>query len=170
MCFNYYFCFTIIMKKNIFYIFLCCLVILTSCSKSGVFEKNVSIPQYKWEYSFKPAFEFDITDTVSSYNLYIVIRHTDAFKYNNIWLNVGTQVPSDTVHYRRFDLQLGSDNKGWEGTGMDDIWELRKPVTNGPFKFHHSGKYKFSIAQIMRENPLLHVMSIGLRVEKINTQ
>ena len=158
------------MKKNLFTIFFSCLMLLTACSKSGVFEKNVTIPKHQWDYSFKPEFEFDITDTTSSYLLYIVIRHTDAFQYNNIWLNVGTQLPSDTVHYRRFDLQLGTDNKGWEGVGMDDIWELRKPITNGPIRLNRLGKYKFSIAQIMRENPLLNVMSIGFRVEKMIPQ
>jgi gliding motility-associated lipoprotein GldH len=140
---------------------------LTACTQLDVFEKNVVIPKNQWQNSLKPGFDFIIKDTTVSYNLYIVLRHTDAYHYNNIWLNVGTQSPADTMRYQKFDLQLGTDAKGWEGTGMDDIWELRKLITNGPVKFNKAGTYKFSVAHIMRENPLANIMSVGIRVEKV---
>ena len=140
---------------------------LTACTQLDVFEKNVVIPKNRWSDSLKPDFDFIIKDTTASYNLYIVLRHTDAYHYNNIWLNLGTQSPSDTMRYQKFDLLLGTDAKGWEGTGMDDVWEVRKLITNGPVKFNKAGTYKFSVAQIMRENPLANIMSVGIRVEKV---
>lgn len=140
---------------------------LTACTRLDVFEKNMVIPKNQWPYSLHPAFDFIIKDTTASYNLYIVLRHTDAYRYNNIWLNVGTQSPGDSTRYQKFELQLGTDAKGWEGTGMDDIWELRKLITNGPVKFNKAGNYHFSVTQIMRENPLPNIMNIGIRVEKI---
>lgn len=140
---------------------------LTACTRLDVFEKNIVIPKNQWLYSLQPTFDFTITDTTASYNLYIVLRHTDAYRYNNIWLNVGTQSPGDTIRYQKFDLQLGTDAKGWEGTGMDDIWEVRKLITNGPVRFNKEGNYRFSVAHIMRENPLPNIMSIGIRVEKV---
>ena len=140
---------------------------LTACTQLDVFEKNVVIPKNQWQNSLKPDFDFIIKDTTASYNLYIVLRHTDAYHYNNIWLNLGTQSPADTMRFQKFDLQLGNDAKGWEGTGMDDVWEVRKLITNGPVKFNKAGTYKFSVAQIMRENPLANIMSVGIRVEKV---
>ena len=140
---------------------------LNACTQLDVFEKNSPIPKNEWSYNLKPTFDFTINDTTASYNLFIVLRHTDAYRYNNIWLNVGTQSPKDTVRYQKFDLQLGNDAQGWEGTGMDNIWELRKMITNGPVKFNKAGTYHFSVAQIMRENPLPNVMSVGIRVEKV---
>lgn len=140
----------------------------TSCSQTDVFEKNTDIPGHKWQYAQQPVFDFSISDTAALYNLYIVLRHTDAYRYNNIWINAGTQSPGDSVRFQRFDLQLGTDAGGWEGNGMDDIWELRKSITQGPFKFKKKGNYKFIVAQIMRENPLTGIMSVGVRVEKIN--
>ena len=137
-----------------------------ACERLDVFEKDKAITNNQWPYGLKPSFDFTISDTAALYNVYIVLRHTDAYRYNNIWLNIGTQAPKDTVRYQKFELQLGSDAKGWEGTGMDDIWELRKPVTNGPVKFNRPGNYHFTVAQIMRENPLPNIMSIGVRVEK----
>lgn len=140
---------------------------LTGCAKLDVYEKNVSIPKYEWSYSYIPSFEFAITDTASSYEIYVVLRHTDAYRYNNIWLNLGTKFPGDSTRYQRFEFQLGSDAGGWEGTGMDDIWEVRKPVTKGPIKFGKAGNYIFTLAQVMRENPLPGIMNAGIRVQRV---
>ncbi len=140
---------------------------ITSCAKIDVFEKNTPVPQHSWGYNFTPHFDFDITDTSSPYNLYVVLRHTDAYHYNNIWLNIGLQIPGDTLKHQRLELLLGSDARGWEGTGIDDIWEVRKSITNGPMKFKKPGKYFFSVGQIMRENPLSNIMSVGIRIEKV---
>jgi gliding motility-associated lipoprotein GldH len=141
----------------------CCL--LPSCTQLDTFEKNTSIPNYQWQSSFEAKGSFAITDTATTYNAYIVLRHTDAYKYNNIWLNVGIQPPADTMHYQKVDLQLGTDAKGWVGTGMNDIWEQRQLLFMGR-QFKKPGTYSFSIKQIMRDDPLPAVMSAGLRVEK----
>ncbi|MEP7141671.1 MAG: gliding motility lipoprotein GldH [Ferruginibacter sp.] len=152
--------------KSPFIVLLAATLGLGACSKIDVFEKNIAVPGHLWQYSLQPVFDFTISDTGSLYNLYVVLRHTDAYRYYNIWLNIGSQAPTDTIRYQRFELQLGTDAAGWEGTGMDDIWEIRKSIL-GPFKFNRTGSYKFSVAQVMRENPLPEIISVGVRVEKI---
>ena len=71
------------------------------------------------------------------------------------------------MQFQNINLKLASDAKGWEGVGMDDIFEVRKNITPGPVSFKRAGDYTFSIAQIMRENPLKYIMNVGLRVEKV---
>ena len=138
-----------------------------SCVKIDLFEKAVDIPSQKWFYNNIPSFTFQITDTTSLYNLYIVLRHTDAYNYNNIWLRLGSKAPGDTMHFQNINLPLASDADGWEGTGADDIFEVRKNITPGPVPFKKPGEYTFSISQIMHENPLNHILNIGLRREKV---
>jgi len=139
---------------------------LTSCTQVEIFEKNTSIPNYQWKNDLEIKGSFSIADTTVAYNTYIVLRHTDAYKYNNIWLNVGIQPPADSMHYQKVDLPLGTDATGWMGTGMNDIWEIRQPLFNQAFKFKKPGTYNFTITQIMRDNPLPAVMSAGLRLQK----
>lgn len=141
-------------------------LLLASCRQIDVFEKDTNIPGMKWQNNFNASGTFNITDTVSLYNVYVVLRHTDAYKYNNIWLNAGLQSPGDTMRFSRINLELGDDAQGWEGTGMNDIWEVRKLVSGGPAKFKKAGVYTFNISQLMRDNPLEHVMSAGMRIEK----
>ena len=140
---------------------------IASCMGIDLFEKQAQIPSQQWFYNNIPGFTFHIDDTSALYNVYIVLRHTDRYTYNNIWLRIGSKVPGDSMYFQNINLILANDAKGWEGSGMDDIFEVRKSISPGPLSFKKPGDYTFSIAQIMRENPLKHVMSVGVRVEKV---
>ncbi len=143
--------------------FIIIALLFLSCAHIDTFEKNTSIPNYQWQTGFKATGSFVINDTTPTYNTYIILRHTDAFKYNNIWLNVGLQMPNDSMKYQKINIPLGTDATGWMGIGMNDIWQIRHLIATNRFK---KGKYSFSIEQIMRDNPLPNVMSAGLRLEK----
>ena len=140
---------------------------ITACETIDVFEKNVSIPNHEWSSAYQPEIAFEISDTTSFYNIYVVLRHTDAYRYKNIWMNIYTQVPGDTLLKQRLDLLLAADDKGWLGSGMDDIFEHRVRITGEPQKLTRPGLYKFRLEQIMREEPLQYVMNVGIRVEKV---
>lgn len=161
-----YFC----KKTNLKKFFLISLLSLffASCIEIGHYEKQAAIPSQKWFYTNVPQFTFHIDDTTSLYNVYVVLRHTDLYEYNNVWLRIGLKTPSDSFNYQNVNLTLATDSKGWEGTGMDDIYEVRKSISAAPFSFKTSGDYTFSIAQIMRQNPLKYILNVGLRIEKVN--
>lgn len=141
----------------------CCMLFLFSCTSIDLYEKDVTIPAFKWKSSFKPEFTFTIKDTTSTYQLFLVLRHNEKYNYNNIWINLYSQPPGDTLHKAPYELQLATNEK-WLGTGMDDIYEHRIKLTNP--QYLKPGVYHFKIEQIMREDPLENVMNVGLRVEK----
>jgi gliding motility-associated lipoprotein GldH len=137
---------------------------IVSCTTIDLYEKNVTIPKHSWSNRFKPRFSFIIKDSTVPYQVYLVLRHTEKYNYNNIWINLYSMPPGDSVHKVRYELPLATNEKGWLGTGMDDIYEHRIPLTNPqPLK---PGEYKFTVEQIMREDPLENVLNVGLRVEK----
>ena len=142
--------------------------LLSGCMQINRFERNVQIPNSKWTYAFQPEISFDISDTLAKYNVLVNLRHTDAYAYRNIWIEVETRLPADTVFQKeRFELTLQQPDGKWIGTGYADIWEIRHPLfTNIQFK--QKGSYTVRLRQIMRDDPLLHVMNAGIRIEKIN--
>ena len=157
------------MKKICALLVLASLISYFSCSiPIGVFEKNVAIPGQEWTSSFRPEISFKIRDTSSLYNIYLVIRHTDAYNYNNIWVRATVTQPGEAGSKSgQYDLALASNDKGWYGSAMDDIYETRvliQPQT----QFRRPGEYQFTIEQIMREDQLKHVMNVGVRIEKAN--
>lgn len=72
--------------------------------------------------------------------------------------------PADSVVVRR-EFILGNNLQGWLGSGMDDIFEQRILFNTKPAQFA-KGKYAFTIQQDMREDPLDHIVNVGIRVEK----
>jgi gliding motility-associated lipoprotein GldH len=141
-------------------------ILFFSCKELNVYEKNMAIAGHNWKSDVSARGSFDIKDTAAFYNMYVVLRHTDAYKYENIWLNIGLQAPGDSMRYTRYNVQLANGASGWEGTGMNDIWEIRKLLETSRGIFKKPGTWNFSVSQLMRDNPLPHMMSAGLRLEK----
>ena len=74
--------------------------------------------------------------------------------------------PGDSaLRSERYDLLLATNEKGWLGSGMDDIFEHRVQIQQET-KFSRPGTYSFTLEQIMREDPLKHVLDVGVRIEK----
>ena len=141
------------------------LFVAVSCTTIDLYEKSVAIPGHSWKSDFKPSFTFTIKDTVSPYQLFLILRHTDKYNYNNIYINLSAKLPdSDSIRIIRKDLVLGTDEMGWLGDGMDDIYEHR--IALGEPERLKAGNYTFTIEQIMRDNPLNNVLNVGLRIEK----
>lgn len=159
-------------KRFVCFLFLplmaCCLW-LSSCTTIDLYEKDVAIPQHAWSSGFKPTFTFAIKDTSSPYQLFLILRHTEKYSYTNIYINLYAQQPgADSTRKIQFDLPLANNEYGWLGTGMDDIYEHRIPLTppGQQFYFRKPGIYTFNVEQIMREDPLKNVLDVGLRIEK----
>ncbi len=140
-------------------------IVLFSCNTIDVFEKFESFPKNEWHVSKQPSFSFEVKDSSAPYNIYFVIRHTDAYKYNNIWVNITTKSPLGTMQTQLVNLKLADNANGWLGAGMDDIFDSRIKITKAPVTLK-AGIYTFTIAQAMRDEPLAAVLSAGIRVEK----
>ena len=158
-----------LLTKKPFLVATFCVLLLAACAKIDLYEKVLPIPGQAWQSSYKPSFTFDISDTTAPYQLFLILRHNNMYGYNNIWLNVHRQSPDGKVSTVPYELQLATNEKGWLAEGMDDLYVHRIPLTppaNDTFYFNRAGKYTFTIEQTMREDPLQHMMNVGLRIEK----
>lgn len=159
------------MKRNCLFPFLLSLsffaIITQGCKQVDLFEKTKTIPGHAWASDFKPEFTLDIKDSSSSYKLFVVLRHTEKYRYNNLFINLGIKGPGrDSALVTRHELPLAT-NERWLGEGMNDIYEHRIPVGFlGETSTIIPGTYTFQLEQIMREDPLEHVLDVGVRVEK----
>ena len=161
------FCKKNLLRKFVYLSFIPVLSLLSCHLPTGAFEKNISIPGQSWQSSYKPEISFNIKDTASLYNIFFVIRHSDAYNFNNIWIRASVDQPEESnLKSKQYDLTLATSDKGWIGSAMDDICEARlliQPRT----RFRKTGDYHITLEQIMREDPLKHILNIGIRVEKM---
>ena len=160
---------SLLLKKRFLLFAFFISLLAVSCTKINLYEKSIALPDHEWKSSFKPVFHFTISDTTSPYQIFIVFRHNDQYNYNNLWVNLYTLAPGSKAPSKaQYELPLATNEKGWLGTGMDDIYEHRIALTplNESFYFKKAGEYTFTLEQIMREDPLQHVWNVGLRIEK----
>ncbi|RYY90947.1 MAG: gliding motility lipoprotein GldH [Chitinophagaceae bacterium] len=144
------------------------LFLFAGCDTIDLYEQTASIKDHSWRSSQKPVFRFAIKDTTSAYNLFVLLRHSARYHYNNIWINLSTTGPDGKTGRVQYELPLADPEKGWLGSGMDDIYEHRIALTplEQTFRFQKAGTYTFTIEHLMREDPLREVYNVGLRVEK----
>lgn len=145
-------------------------LLLAACATTDLYEKVVPIPGHQWAGSYRPSFTFTIQDTTVPYQLFLIIRHNNQYNYNNIWLDLHRREPSGRTSTVPYELVLATNERGWLGIGMDDIYEHRvvlQPPANDSLRIR-AGTYTFSLEQVMREDPLQGVLNVGIRLEKKN--
>lgn len=145
------------------------LTLFAQCQQINLYEQTANIPGHAWRSDFTPKFSFQITDTNALYQASLILRHTDAYPFNNIWLDLQVETP-DSLFTIRTEQRLGNNEQGWLGTGLNDVYEHRISLNNELGKagvsFRKAGTYTFQLAQVMREDPLPHVLQAGIRVER----
>ena len=143
----------------------CFLLSITACQTIPLSEQNTIHPDHQWNSSKPEKYLFNITDTNQLYKIIIVIRHHNAYHYKNIWIELSHSSTGDKAQTETFNLNLANDQKGWLGTGMDDIFDQRIPLYSKPIKLKY-GIHTFIIKHTMREDPLQNILSTGIRIEK----
>jgi gliding motility-associated lipoprotein GldH len=140
---------------------------LASCNESLVYEVNNSLKGEVWSYADAQTFETEIKDTTINYDVFVNLRHSFHFDWRNVWINIETTFPDGKKASKRVNLLLSEADGKWFGECTGDNCDIQIPIQENAF-FPQIGKYKFSITQDMRVNPLINIRSIGMKIERHN--
>ena len=146
------------------------MLLLASCRPAPQYQDHYNIPGSAWDAAYQPQFHFEIDDTAAAYQLFLLIRHTDAYPFSNIWINMESRAPGDSLWGKtRAEIPLAAPTGQWLGRGAGELWEQRVPITSPaqPAFFSRKGEYTVRLRHDMRRNPLPEVLTIGLRLEKL---
>ena len=153
------------MKKGIS-ILLFYVIIFSSCDPGRLFEENKTIDGNAWYYKTFIPFDTEIKDTTKFYNVLVNVRVDADYKYANMFLWVHVTNPEKKSDQRRVEIKLADERGKWLGSGLGDIYDYQFPVLQN-IKFPKSGFYRFELEQNMRDDTLLHIKSVGVRVEEV---
>ncbi len=143
---------------------------ISACRPSPQYQDHYNIPGQAWRSDYRPEFKFEVADTAAAYQLFLLIRHTDAYPFSNIWINMDSRGPNDSAFRKlRVEVPLAAASGQWLGRGMGEIWEQRVPINSlqMPAFFQHKGLYTVRLTQDMRRDPLPEILTVGFRVEKL---
>jgi gliding motility-associated lipoprotein GldH len=141
----------------------------SSCNRNVVYREYQTFKGLEWHASDTAVFNVDITDTTTLNNISLMVRHSDSYPYNNIFLFVTTMYPDGKVLKDTMEVVLASSSGEWLGSGMGDIFDFKVPVKKN-IRFPRSGRYTFVFRQAMRVDPLPLVMDFGFEVEKVKKE
>lgn len=153
------------MQKRLYIVVLFLAVLFSACDQKRVFESYQSIKEDSWYINQRPTFYLDVKDTTTEHTIYFNIRHTGNYKYSNLFVLFTIQGPKAKAETQRLEFKLAEADGKWLGSGLGDIYSNQIKVMEN-VKFPRKGVYSFSIEQNMRDNPLMGIEDIGVRVEK----
>lgn len=140
-------------------------LLFSSCDKNRIFESNVEIPDQIWNKDKAVVFSPSIYDTLSIQNVFVNVRNTSSYPYNNLFLFITITSPSGQWILDTLELTLADKRGKWLGSGLGDLFFSRK-VFKQRIRFPMEGSYTFEIRQGMRSGDLKGIRDVGLRIEK----
>lgn len=152
------------MKKTILLLAII-VALLTSCSKNKVFEKYITLKNYKWKRDMPVTFEVDIKDATTNYDVTLALRHTTFYAFANIKVNVIITYPSGDFRANEYDIFVRNTDGKFKGSGAGDLWDITYPVFMD-ITLPEPGIYKFEVWNVMPIVELPDIMDVGLIVRK----
>ncbi|QAA82161.1 gliding motility lipoprotein GldH [Aequorivita sp. H23M31] len=148
---------------------------VVSCDSNTVFSETKAMDGF-WGETEVVDFNLPQLDSLKNYNIFVNIRNTNEYKYNNIFLIVSINFPygktvTDTLEYR-----MANPDGSWMGQGIGDVKENKLWYKEG-VRFFEDGNYNVTIEQAMRNNgsvegvrKLEGITDVGLSIEENTKQ
>jgi gliding motility-associated lipoprotein GldH len=145
-------------------------LLLCGCADDVVFQSDAPIPDGAWSNALKPAFTFDISDTLNKHDVYIDVRHTNDYAYSNLYLFIDLEGPGGRSKRDTVECLLADPMGRWLGKGTGFILASRTREAKVLYKlgnrFPAKGQYTIRLEQAMRDNPLPGVIDVGVSIER----
>jgi len=160
------------MRNRILLFILLFSFLFVCCDSNSVFDKYKSVPN-KWHKDSIISFKVIPPDSINTYNLFVTLRTTNNYKFNNLFLIVGMNFPNGKVIKDTLEYKMAKPNGELLGTGFSDVKE-NKLWYKEQVVFEESGEYTVNIQQSMRESGKVNgvidlegITDIGFRIESI---
>lgn len=150
------------MKRIFFYLF----VFFIACQNNKTQYKYHVFEDKKWNSDSIVSFNFDNIDTAASYDIYLKIRHSVDYKFQNLFLFSNINNEKDTI-----EIFLSQKNGKWNGKGFGDIKEIDVLISK-EVTFENFDEANYSFEQAMRYNDLEKIIeldglfAIGLAIKR----
>ncbi len=139
--------------------------LFTACDPNRVLDDYQTIPDASWSMKAPLKWSVDIADTTIPYNFYINLRHDEAYKYQNLFLFIKTTFPNNKHKVDTLECLLTDRQDQWLGDVSFNLYD-NKILFKRNVLFPLKGKYNFEIQHGMRQDPLDHIVDLGMRIEK----
>lgn len=125
-------------------------LLLSGCG-SDIVTSDMRSMDGMWDKDQAVEFEIPVLDSIQSYDVFLHIRNTNDYPYNNLFIIASIEFPhgktlKDTLEYR-----MARPDGTWLGTGIGSVKESKLWYKEG-VRFFEQGSYRLRIEHAMRNN------------------
>jgi gliding motility-associated lipoprotein GldH len=148
---------------------------LASCNSGPVVGEIRSLKR-AWNKDQIIEFQIPQLDSIRNYNVFLNVRNSNEYKFNNLFLIVSMDFPHGKTVIDTLEYRLAKPDGAWLGNGLGSIKE-NKFWYKENINFKEEGIYKLTIAQAVRNNgevdgvtDLVGITDVGFSIEEVNKQ
>jgi gliding motility-associated lipoprotein GldH len=141
--------------------------LLASCGDSPFYSEVKQVEVSGWEMNEKIPFKVNIDDTVSLHNIFLNLRHRRSYDYSNIYFFVYIHFPNGKMSKDTVECTLADLQGRWLGSKAGDLVS-HEVMIKYRAQFPLAGEYHFEVQHAMREEELLDVSDVGIKIEIVD--
>ncbi len=135
------------MSKKLMFLFMA-LIALSACEPEATFFEFKKTSG-TWHKDSIFQFNFETSDTITQFDLFIHIKNTQEYKYSNLFIITSLEFPKGKVEVDTLEYKMAYPNGKLMGEGIGSLknnWLWYKEAK----QFSESGTYRFKVKQAMR--------------------
>lgn len=150
-------------------------LLLVSCNSNVVYSDSKALPGY-WEMDEKIEFVIPQLDSLKKYDLFVSVRNTNDYPFNNLFLIIRMDFPHGMTITDTLEYKMAYPNGEWLGEGIGSIKESKLWYKEN-VSFVELGNYNITITQAVRNNgevggvtKLEGITDVGFSIEEVSQQ
>lgn len=126
-----------------------------------------------WSKDEPLVFEITQLDSLKEYNVFLNIRNSNEYKFNNLFLIVSIQMPHSKIIIDTLEYRMANPDGSWIGQGFGNVKE-NKFWYKENVSFTEKGTYILTVAHAIRNNgdvegvtDLVGITDAGFSIEEV---
>ena len=140
-------------------LFTALLMLFVACGSVNESASFKSLPSDGWAYGDTIVFEDACADSVVAGNIVLAVRHTDAYIYSNLWLELTTLGGDGILRRDTVNVILADTYGNWQGSGAG-VSYVATDTLDAIYRFDRQQPPK--LRHIMRVDTLEDIEQIGI--------
>ncbi len=140
-------------------------ICLTACGPEFQYRSGHRFGEEYWEHGDSLVHQFNISDSLQIYDLYLLIEHAKSYPYQNLYTRIHTIFPDKKPLTEVLSLEFAEKTGQWLGQCGTKYCTIRIPIQQGAY-FNQVGDYELILEQFTRQDSLPGVRQIIFELEK----
>lgn len=156
------------MKSNPYFLLAFFVVILLSCNKNEEYYAFKHLTGGRWPRDSVICIQFDSLrlNPFDSYQVDIEIMHNKSYPFQDLWLLIGNNLQDSILQYDTLKCRVCDQYGKWLSSGGGGMHQLSVSYKKNIRAKDSVNTYRFLIRQFMKDDPLLGIERVGVKISK----